>query len=280
MGKLTHLQAFCSPDAKRGRLWTDGQYHYRRYGDGMERKSTISLDRWFGVTQQVAAMAGDVTWAYDDEPKTLTPQEALRALADGKCISASDHLCESSVIRLSEKFGMVCWTRDYHRDVGYRCDWFWDVTSVSALVGYHIVPDPSQPAEPPKPPLKVGDRVKRSIDIDDADYKAPFGTVEWCDGGPRVHIKWDGADYPTAHSFAEEGIEKIEAEPQVEYPLSTHEAHEAYKMGIKVACEIGGTGDPRNMLYEGYRWRIVGEGKCRCARHDCVTCGATQTEGK
>lgn len=30
MGKLTHLEAFTSDDAKRGRVWTDGHDEYKR----------------------------------------------------------------------------------------------------------------------------------------------------------------------------------------------------------------------------------------------------------
>lgn len=129
---LTHLQAFMSEDGRRGRVWTDDQYHYRRYGDGMERKSIISLDRWFGVTQQVAAMAGNVTWAYADEPKTLTPQEALRALADGKVLRDKDLLWKLGGDGcIYTKYGSAPW--EECPSLSFN-DWV-------------IVPDPSQPAE-------------------------------------------------------------------------------------------------------------------------------------
>ena len=79
------LEAFLSDDAKRGREFTDGAVKYRRAGSVLQRcvpgGSCTPGGDWKDHPVQVAAMEGTVTWA--DEPKTLTPQEVLRALADG-----------------------------------------------------------------------------------------------------------------------------------------------------------------------------------------------------
>lgn len=84
MSKLTHLAAFLSDDAKKGREWQCGNMQYRRADDNLEfwNAMTGHYETW---RAQVASMPGDCRWA--DEPKTLTPQDALRALADGKTIS-------------------------------------------------------------------------------------------------------------------------------------------------------------------------------------------------
>lgn len=111
---MTHAEAFVSEDAISGRVWTPdgGRTLYRRVGGVLEYKpyaiGAPSLD-WCGLSAQVVAIKGSVVWA--DEAKVLTPAEALRALADGKCI---DYTC--GPVRLNsdgvfENFDDGKWTR-------------------------------------------------------------------------------------------------------------------------------------------------------------------------
>lgn len=80
---MTHLDAFCSDDAKRGRVWTcklGGRYRRASaedqlggvFGelDDIEAFAGNKWTRWRPYTGQLLVT---VTWA--DEPKTLTPQE-------------------------------------------------------------------------------------------------------------------------------------------------------------------------------------------------------------
>lgn len=148
MGKLTHLKAFMSDDGKRGRAWVDENgWAYKRTQHNqvvycMLKDVGGHREEWSIRTKQVAAEEGAVTWA--DEPKALTPAEALRALADGKCISRSAEVSEKSVIKFDEKFGMMNWTRDYHDFNGFRGSYYWDVSSITMFIDFRIVPDPSQ----------------------------------------------------------------------------------------------------------------------------------------
>ena len=127
-----------SEDGKRGRVWTDGRDRFRRSesseGHGIAELSDDNGRTWRTIYAQVAAMEGTVAWA--DEPKTLTPQEALRALADGKCIA-----CNATPYRLG-KLGMEYWSpmrrwvsNDFH---------FGEITGKT----WRECPDPSQPSEP------------------------------------------------------------------------------------------------------------------------------------
>lgn len=128
---MNHIEAFLSDDAKRGRVWTDsdGEYMRRANGDYMHRVD--KHDEWCALRQQVAAMEGTVTWA--DEPKTLTPQEALRALADGKCVQSSRF-----IYRLVDR--EICAFNPGRTPVWFPTTYFYREC--------HVVPDPSQPAEP------------------------------------------------------------------------------------------------------------------------------------
>lgn len=131
---MTHLEAFLSDDAKNGRVWTDGCSNYKRH------YSQLWIDAhkdgaWKFYDEQVAAMDDNVTWLAN-EPKTLTPQEALRALADGKCIA-----CSATPYRLG-RLGMEYWSpmqrwvsNDFH---------FGEITGRT----WRECSDPSQPAEP------------------------------------------------------------------------------------------------------------------------------------
>lgn len=223
---------------------------------------TDTLRRLRGLVDEIEASRQP--WA--DEPKTLTPAEAFSALSDGLCLSQSNKLYESSVIKLDAEHGLVCWTREYHDDIGYRGRWFWDATSISGAVGYHVVPDPSQPADesayapaptreelraeakrikrqeeeklrleqqPTKPPLKVGDRVKRrwyaTKDV------GRVIEIDFTKGDEAIQIQWNegvGA-YPN-----DANLILVEAEPQVEYPLTFSEAMVAMENGAAVNSEL------------------------------------------
>lgn len=102
MGKLTHLEAFMSDDAKRGRVWTDSEFltEYRRLRDVLQCRVPGQNNLWFNSESQVVTKLGGCRWA--DEPKTLTPQGALLALADGKVLRSSDLL-----LRLDSAVGTV-----------------------------------------------------------------------------------------------------------------------------------------------------------------------------
>lgn len=134
MGKLTPLEAFMSDDAKRGRVWADGEYEYKRTGDSLVHRGGSEPDwPWVACVTQVAAMEGTVTWA--DEPKAPTPQEALQALVDGKVVIAIG--CGRKYkLRLCEDGCLV--------GAGEaRGNYF-----IIDLNDAKIAPDPSQPAEP------------------------------------------------------------------------------------------------------------------------------------
>lgn len=227
---MTHLEAFCSNDAKRGREWKDGDGSmYRRDGVFLEVYNTIK-GRWETYARQAAATDWQVTWA--DEPKALTPQEALRALADGECVA-----CKSSGRIFRMTFGgFQYWRLDDKR---------WSDTGISGRLSGFVVPDPSQPAELAKPPLKVGDRVKvrgRGDAVHEIWAVYPSG---------RVNLLSDDDDETAI--FGPDDIEKIEeaapAEPQVEFPLSYAEARQAESEGCVVDYDKTGT-----------RWRIVTDG--------------------
>ena len=86
-------------------------------------------------------MSDDVVWAAN-EPKTLTPQEALRALADGKCVKSSRFIYKL----VGEE---ICDFNDGRVPI-------WSPVTYVYRDGSIIAPDPSQPAEP-----QVDDKVKR-----------------------------------------------------------------------------------------------------------------------
>lgn len=210
MGKLTHLEAFCSDVAKRGRVWTDGTEEFMRDGEELWFRGTISRTApWTRAGRQVAAMEGTVTWA--DEPKTLTPQEALRSLADGKCLKL-----DSLVYRLGTK-GTEYWSG------GEMPRWWPNDLLIGFLLNRAtIAPDPSQPAEPTKPPLKVGDRVKRG-----PDYPSGLPAHDHAGVVCKLHddgsclVSWydGGVTYPCRYGLdGKYDIEKIEAEPETPAP--------------------------------------------------------------
>lgn len=222
-------------------------------------------------------------WA--DEPKTLTPAEALRALADGKCVQSSRF-----IYKLVGK--EIC-----NYNAGRTPEWF--TASYIYRSECHIVPDPSQPAEPQlehngycdkagayprshpcvkcqsdylkreqasvmssrglssavdeqpaehaKPPLKVGDRVRRKW--------PPFSigrviAIDFSKGDEAIQVQWDdgvGA-YPN-----DSGLVPVEAEPQVEYPLTYGEAIAAAVGGAVVSAAA--RPECRYWYSRGFRYR-------------------------
>jgi len=282
---LTHLDAFCSDDAKLGRVWTDGENEWRRTRDDLEARPHGSFWRKWGA--QVAAIPGEVTWA--DGPKTLTPSEltikAALMLRDEARMLQGEAEKKLGAIAAAVAFrGCDCdcgCDGDGHGDSCDPCL----ACEVSRIISppkftgpsalRNDVPDPSQPAEPlsiyearrqerraaaglgkaepTKPPLKVGDRVKLG---------SQHGNVVWSGLG-RVHVEFDGVGAPTAHDQYD--IEKIEAEPQVEYPLTYAEAMWAMECGSHVSSERW----PGNVYHKDYSflafdtdevkssWRIV-----------------------
>lgn len=115
--------------------------------------------------------------AWADEPKTLTPQEALRALADGKVLIDKDLLWKLG--------GDGCIYTKYGSAP-------WEECPSQSFNDWHVVPDPSQPADyvhAGKPITKVRD------DMRDFDY------------GPL----WP------EHAHTELPSERQPAEPQVEH---------------------------------------------------------------
>lgn len=189
---LTHLRAFMSDDAKRGRVWTSGVTDYKRDGGLLfSRLSQLKAACWQCNDVQVAAMTGVVHWA--DEPKTLTPQEALRALADGKCVSNG-----SNTWRL-------CTTREGGMMERIYQNMTWGPTTLGGYQGLVIVPDPLQPAEPTRPPLKVGDRVRFTL----SDKKELYGSVKRNEDAGRVEVLWDG-DYKPLTMTLTSAIERVD----------------------------------------------------------------------
>lgn len=224
---LTHLEAFCSDDAKRGRVWTDGEYTFRRKGDWLFR-SYETRGRTFEeeISAQVAVMEGEVRWT--DEPKTLTPQEALRALADGECLQDDD---------------VTVWVGFDGTFRGPNKDGVDGPVTIHRLAGFRIAPAhepaPSQPAAPTKPTLKVGDRV-RGLAGAGASKTGAIGSVIMPDYEPGwAQVKWNNG-FISEYRYGADGkydIEKIEAEPQVEYPLSYVDAMRASHEGAMMACD-------------------------------------------
>lgn len=129
---MTHLEAFCSPDAINGRVWTDGCSNYKRHYNHLWIDAHKD-GAWKFYDEQVAAMSDDVVWAAN-EPKTLTPQVALHALADGKFISVN-----GLTYRIGDKGA------EYYSPTGR---WVSSDIIIGALFrGATIATDPSQPAE-------------------------------------------------------------------------------------------------------------------------------------
>lgn len=125
---MNHLEAFMSDDAKRGRVWTDKLgLLYRRVYDHVECKDKDRpTDQWVASNRQLSAVTYSATWA--DEPKTLTPQEVLHALADGKCISNG-----SRVMKLTPGGTLVSW-RERHGD--------WQYSPTGSFDSYYVAPHP------------------------------------------------------------------------------------------------------------------------------------------
>ena len=136
MGKLTHLEAFLSDDAKWGRVWTCGKIEYKRgqtqWPEVMHREAGCGV--WNNYPWQLAESTEKVYWA--DELKTPTPREVLRALADGKCIEK-----DGIVYKTGQAGNFLSWYRTG------RDTYAWKPLAISGLAGFRIVPDPSQPAE-------------------------------------------------------------------------------------------------------------------------------------
>ena len=129
---MNHLEAFLSDDGKRGREWRDADgLYFSRLADRLVASHSGVPGTWSTSAVQVAAMEGECRWA--DEPKTLTPQEALRALADGKCVKGSRF-----IYKLVDK--EICAFKPWP-----YTDWF---PTTYFYRECHVVPDPSQPAEP------------------------------------------------------------------------------------------------------------------------------------
>lgn len=275
MGKLTHLEAFCSDVAKRGRVWTDGTEEFMRAGKELWFRGTISRTApWTRAGRQVAAMEGTVTWA--DEPKTLTPQEMVAAIGDILGDNGCDCDCECG------SPPREC-THDVEQCLACKiCD---------VIQPQFARAKPSQPAEPlsiyearrqerraaaglgkaepTKPPLKVGDRVKRG-----PDYPSGLPAHDHAGVVCKLHddgsclVSWydGGVTYPCRYGLdGKYDIEKIEAEPQVEYPLTYAEAMWAMECGSHVSSERW----PGNVYHKDYSflafdtdevkssWRIV-----------------------
>lgn len=176
MNKLmTHLEAFTSEDAKRGRVWQDETDDFRRVCNRLERRYRKGGRGWEQSDVQVASFDGVVTWA--DEPKTLTPAEALRALALGAVLQDEDvtvRVGDDGTFRGPDERGVD------------------GPVTIHRLGGFRLVPDPSQPADyvhAGKPITKVRD------DMRDFDY------------GPL----WP------EHAHTELPSERQPAEPQVEH---------------------------------------------------------------
>lgn len=177
---MTHLEAFCSPDAINGRVWTDGCSNYKRHYNHLWIDAHKD-GAWKFYDEQVAAMSDDVVWAAD-EPKTLTPQVALHALADGKFISVN-----GLTYRIGDKGA------EYYSPTGR---WVSSDIIIGALFrGATIATDPSQPAEP----------VAQPVDKD-----------QW----GRTVTHWDCSFLYRASCAICSAVD-AKAEPQVEYPKSS-----------------------------------------------------------
>lgn len=102
---MNHLQAYLSAAGAAGRIWFDeeGQYMRRANGDYMHRADRH--DEWEALREQVASVNRRAEWL-KEEIKTLTPQDALRALADGETIARGDGNLK---IRLSSQAGCLIW---------------------------------------------------------------------------------------------------------------------------------------------------------------------------
>lgn len=131
---MTHLHAFLDEYAVAGRMWSDGVYFYNRKNNMIQRKLPQIGSNWEQVDAAQLDASASVAWA--DEPKTLTPQEALLALADGKCLRTKDG--EFFLMREGGRIATFAMT--------YNGSGFVDA-SIGDLSGCVIVPDPSQPAE-------------------------------------------------------------------------------------------------------------------------------------
>ena len=129
---MNHLEAFLSDDAKDGRVWLSSMNdsQWRRFENFLQYKPRGGHD-WKICDGQVAAMLGECRWA--DEPKTLTPQEALRALADGK------------VLRDEDVTVFVGFDGTFR---GPNKDGVEGPVTIHRIGGFRIVDAPSQPAEP------------------------------------------------------------------------------------------------------------------------------------
>lgn len=140
---MNHLEAFMSEDGKLEREWTDGCSRYKRQYDQLWIDAHAD-GNWRFCDEQVAAMDDKVTWA--DEPKALTPQEALRALADGKIIKLLRNRC---MYRM-EPHGLVS-------KIGGG---EWSLDNIGFDEPFVVCDDPSQPAEPQSefPPGRVINR--------------------------------------------------------------------------------------------------------------------------
>ena len=99
--------------------------------------------------------------------------------------------------------------------------------------------NPPRPAEPTKPPLKVGDRVK-IVGVTPHARGRAVGLY-----GAIIAINHDKESFEVLTDdgrdnwwFAPGDIEKNEAEPQVEYPLTYAEALVAAHADAVVACEL------------------------------------------
>lgn len=178
MSKLTPIEAFTSDDGKRGRVWRgewmDGNAYFKRIDDDLWIMEDPSGPMRI-CDEQVAAMSGECRWA--DEPKTLTPAEALRALALGAVLQDEDvtvRVGDDGTFRGPDERGVD------------------GPVTIHRLGGFRLVPDPSQPADyvhAGKPITKVRD------DMRDFDY------------GPL----WP------EHAHTELPSERQPAEPQVEH---------------------------------------------------------------
>lgn len=74
---MTHLQAFKSDDAKRGRIWRDEHgILYRR--DGAHLSTCRIEDIWTATYEQVASMEGVCSWENE-----ISIFDAMRALISG-----------------------------------------------------------------------------------------------------------------------------------------------------------------------------------------------------
>ncbi len=129
----THLDMFMSQDAKDGRIWTDGQDCYKRMNDDLWIREA-GCEGWRIYTEQVVTMDGHCEWLGD--VNTLSTEDSLRAIADGKCIGNGRR-----IFKLAEDGQFVRWDEVEPGEFG------WIFAVLRDLQGFQVVIDPSHRIE-------------------------------------------------------------------------------------------------------------------------------------